>query len=99
MLIPNYLASICSLMLRFPSEIVGVDVDNMSEIEWKASPQEVMKRLILPERDIEMIQALSQTFQKGQPKFWGADFVAGKGEGQIFLLHGTLEDMSEFIIL
>ena len=59
-----------------------------SKIEWKSSAEDIMSRVILPPRDVEIIQALSQPFQKGQPDLWGADFIAGKGESQVFLLHG-----------
>ncbi|KAE9379868.1 hypothetical protein N431DRAFT_458857 [Stipitochalara longipes BDJ] len=84
--------------LLFPRRIGGYairdkawlsfDVEYFSDIEWQSSPEDILNRIILPPRDIEMIQALAQPFKKGQPDFWGADFIAGKGEGQIFLLHG-----------
>ena len=42
-----------------------------------------------------LIKALAQNYNNGTgqsshptPKSWSADFVAGKGEGKIFLLHG-----------
>ncbi|RDW58738.1 hypothetical protein BP6252_13214 [Coleophoma cylindrospora] len=61
---------------------MNFDVECISKIEWQSSAEEIMSRIILPPRDIEIIQALSQPFQSGQPDFWRADFIAGKGEAR-----------------
>lgn len=46
--------------------------------------------LVMPPERKEMIKALVQKFTGSQPtKTWGADFIESKGEGQIFLLHGS----------
>ncbi|KAH6691094.1 P-loop containing nucleoside triphosphate hydrolase protein, partial [Leptodontidium sp. MPI-SDFR-AT-0119] len=47
-----------------------------------------MSHLVLPRRDIDIIRALSRKHDKGELSTWGADFIRGKGEGQVFLLHG-----------
>lgn len=49
--------------------------------------------LVMPEARKEMIRALVQKYTDPTPdkrsKSWGADFIENKGEGQIFLLHGS----------
>ncbi|KAH6630497.1 P-loop containing nucleoside triphosphate hydrolase protein [Chaetomium sp. MPI-SDFR-AT-0129] len=46
--------------------------------------------LVMPPERKEMIKALVQKFTGYRPtKSWGADFIESKGEGQIFLLHGS----------
>ena len=43
-----------------------------------------------PEKNKDTIKALVKTYadSDGQTDLFGADFIRGKGEGQIFLLHG-----------
>lgn len=48
----------------------------------------------MPEARKDMIKALVQKFSESgrgekTSKSWGADFIENKGEGQIFLLHGS----------
>ncbi|PLB36595.1 P-loop containing nucleoside triphosphate hydrolase protein [Aspergillus candidus] len=58
---------------------------------------EVNKRaidsLVMPEARKEMIRALVHKYTEpsgdNRTKLWGADFIESKGEGQIFLLHGS----------
>ncbi|KAI1479212.1 hypothetical protein F4774DRAFT_138082 [Daldinia eschscholtzii] len=49
--------------------------------------------LVMPDERKDMIKALVQKFTgvgyKGSSRSWGADFMENKGEGQIFLLHGS----------
>ncbi|GAQ42498.1 hypothetical protein ANI_1_2222094 [Aspergillus niger] len=49
--------------------------------------------LVMPEARKEMIRALVQKYTDSrideQNRYWGADFIENKGEGQIFLLHGS----------
>jgi hypothetical protein len=47
-----------------------------------------MSKLILGSTDIDILKALSRTHGNTAPVVWSADFIPGKGEGQIFLLHG-----------
>ena len=51
--------------------------------------------LVMEEERRRLIKALAKNYQTGTNpsseaayKPWAADFVAGKGEGKIFLLHG-----------
>jgi len=43
-----------------------------------------------PEKTKEMIKAIVKTYtdSDSQAELMGVDFIRGKGEGQIFLLHG-----------
>ncbi|KAI0883764.1 uncharacterized protein GGS22DRAFT_180406 [Annulohypoxylon maeteangense] len=59
--------------------------------------------LVMPDERKRMIKAIVQKYT--DPRFtpgtsvstWGADFIEKKGEGQIFLLHGGPECISELI--
>ena len=50
--------------------------------------------LVMPTDRKDMIKALIQKFTSSESgkvpsRSWGADFIENKGEGQIFLLHGS----------
>jgi hypothetical protein len=48
--------------------------------------------LVMPDDRKKMIKALVHRFQTGpqdEEKPWSADFIENKGEGKIFLLHGS----------
>jgi hypothetical protein len=66
---------------------VGFDVENIRHFVWPEKHIDPMSTLILGESDKDVIKALARKYSKGKDK-WGADFIKGKGEGQIFLLHG-----------
>jgi len=68
-------------------KIVGFDVENIEPIIWPPREIDPMSTLILDESDKDVVKALARKYSRGQGT-WGADFVEGKGEGQIFLLHG-----------
>ena len=67
--------------------IERLNVENVRKPEFQDS---LIKDLVLDENTKSMIKALSQRYTKlresGEP--YSADFIANKGEGQIFLLHG-----------
>ncbi|KAN0113249.1 hypothetical protein V8E51_006200 [Hyaloscypha variabilis] len=67
---------------------MGFDIDGIEPLTWSPDENNAMSQLILPRRDIEIIKALSSRHMAGNTKQWGADFIPGKGEGQVFLLHG-----------
>lgn len=48
-----------------------------------------MSTLILSNSDKHVIKALARKYTRHQSA-WGADFIKGKGEGLIFLLHGMI---------
>tara|TARA_R110002060_G_scaffold5880_1_gene9006 strand:+ start:1084 stop:1380 length:297 start_codon:yes stop_codon:yes gene_type:complete len=66
---------------------VAFDIDSIQPIEWPSREHDLMNELILADSDKDVIKALTRKYCKGQGK-WAADFIEGKGEGQIFLLHG-----------
>ena len=75
---------------------VAFDIDCIKEYEWQSEPLDAMSHLVLPpERDdISVLKALSRHRDSKRPaKVWAADFVEGKGEGQVFLLHGMKENL------
>ncbi|KAF5605598.1 TOB3 (member of AAA-ATPase family) [Fusarium pseudoanthophilum] len=66
--------------------------------------EESISNLIIAQDDLKTIQALSNR-QNSQTRHWSADFIEGKGSGQIILLHGppgvgktyTVEAISEWL--
>lgn len=60
--------------------------------DHKPDPR-AMDKLVMPSERKEMIKALVQNFSQASPgelnKAWGADFIESKGEGRVFLLHGS----------
>ena len=63
------------------------DVEYVEAIAWLPIEKNPMDALIMEDSDKDVLQALTRKYAKGQ-EAWGADFTEGKGEGQIFLLHG-----------
>ena len=64
------------------------DIEFISVINWSPEGDDPMSKLILGSTDIDILKALSRTHRNQTPNVWSADFIPGKGEGQIFLLHG-----------
>src|SRR4051794_34474368 len=71
-------------------EALDVECCEVPKINTKA-----IDNLVMPEHRLTMIKALvnrytnpDDTTGKGNTP-WTADFIANKGEGQIFLLHGS----------
>ncbi|KAG4292850.1 hypothetical protein FPRO06_12338 [Fusarium proliferatum] len=55
---------------------------------WKSVPSdESISNLIIAQDELKTIQALSNR-QNSEIRHWTADFIEGKGSGQIILLHG-----------
>ncbi|KAH8429323.1 uncharacterized protein LDX57_006990 [Aspergillus melleus] len=58
------------------------------EVEcFREIQREELQKPILPQGDIEVIEALAYR-QENMQKAWRPDFIQDKGEGQIILLHG-----------
>jgi hypothetical protein len=68
---------------------VDFDVEYVEPIKWPPIEKNPMDPLIMEDSDKDVLRALTRKYAKGQGT-WGADFTEGKGEGQIFLLHGRL---------
>jgi len=67
---------------------VYFDIECINDINWSPEGDDPMSKLILGSTDIDILKALSRTHGNKAPNVWSADFIPGKGEGQIFLLHG-----------
>ena len=53
--------------------------------------EDAIDQLVMrPETNKDTIKAIAKTYvdNSGRTELFGADFIHGKGEGQIFLLHG-----------
>jgi DNA polymerase III delta prime subunit len=61
-----------------------LDINYMEELK----KSEAHKNLQIPEDRLEMIKALTEKAGGVGNDSWSADTIEGKGEGQIFLLHG-----------
>jgi hypothetical protein len=68
---------------------VDFDVEYVEPIKWPPIEKNPMDSLIMEDSDKDVLQALTRKYAQGQ-EAWGADFTEGKGEGQIFLLHGRM---------
>jgi Cdc6-like AAA superfamily ATPase len=58
-----------------------------------------MDNLILPDEDLKLIAALSRKHLSAQTSYQFADFIGGKGEGLILLLHGVISTLYPLGIL
>ena len=69
------------------ADLEFINIENLREPEFQVN---LIKDLVLEDEAKAMVQALSHryTVEKSTEEAWSADFVANKGEGQIFLLHG-----------
>ncbi|ROW03607.1 hypothetical protein VPNG_07168 [Cytospora leucostoma] len=90
------------LCLLCPKEVVGFDLTSR---QWELLDAELcadanfnktaIENLVMPEDRIFLIKSLVHRFTSSDaingkvPKAWTADFIQHKGEGQIFLLHGS----------
>lgn len=79
-------------MLSADSTLEKLDIAYFSEPKFNTS---IIDTLVMKESLKSMIKALtiSYTQSSSSPEHfkgpWAADFVAGKGEGLLFLLHGS----------
>ena len=74
------------------------DIEAVKEVEWPCQAAEAMNHLVMPpeREDIEILKALSRhKDSQRSASAWAADFIQGKGEGQIFLLHGKYPILSD----
>ena len=61
------------------------------ELESFPGPEEDDKPweyLVIDEKDRQLVQSLGPTPSAAPVKEWTTDFIAGKGQGQVVLLHG-----------
>ncbi|KAK2808761.1 hypothetical protein FQN50_004433 [Emmonsiellopsis sp. PD_5] len=82
------------------------DLLDVSGLSNPKLAEDAIDRLVMrPEENKETIKAIAKTYADGgQAELFSADFIHGKGEGQIFLLHGppgtgktlTAESVAEY---
>jgi SpoVK/Ycf46/Vps4 family AAA+-type ATPase len=68
-----------------------LDILDVSGLDEPKIAVDAIDQLVMrPESNKEMIKAIVKTYadSDGQAELFSADFIRGKGEGQIFLLHG-----------
>jgi hypothetical protein len=67
---------------------VSFHIDQVHDLRVEEAP---FDNLILPEDIKQTIQSVAWSYKQpgAEVKAWSADFIKEKGEGQIFLLHGT----------
>jgi SpoVK/Ycf46/Vps4 family AAA+-type ATPase len=67
---------------------VSFHIDRVHDLRVEEAP---FDNLILPEDIKQTIQSVAWSYKQPEVelKAWSADFIKEKGEGQIFLLHGT----------
>ncbi|KAF1958093.1 P-loop containing nucleoside triphosphate hydrolase protein [Byssothecium circinans] len=79
-----------------------VDVDGL---ESPAMAEMAIDKLVMDQQSKDMIKAIAKTYTESNPTGrFSADFISGKGEGQILLLHGppgtgktlTAESVAEY---
>jgi hypothetical protein len=71
--------------------LIVVDILDISGLSNPRLAQNALDQLVLrPDRIKHTIKAIVQTYSdsQNQSELFSADFIHGKGEGQIFLLHG-----------
>lgn len=68
---------------------MGFDVEYITEMKWPQRESDHIGSLIMNESDKDVIKALTRKYAKRE-QTWGADYMEGKGSGQIFLLHGKV---------
>ncbi|KAH7469538.1 hypothetical protein FOMA001_g14298 [Fusarium oxysporum f. sp. matthiolae] len=77
---------------------------SLDYVEESVPSDESISNLIIAQDELKTIQALSNR-QNSETRHWSADFIEGKGSGQIILLHGppgvgktyTVEAISEWL--
>lgn len=70
---------------------IPVDLLDLYDVEYPDIVEDAIDKLVMrPETNKDTIKAIAKTYTEGsgQYKAFAADFIQGKGEGQIILLHG-----------
>jgi hypothetical protein len=64
--------------------VVTIQADNVIEL---TESNDSISNLVIDEAGLKVIRAMA-TRQNSKRDIWAADFIEGKGKGQIILLHG-----------
>lgn len=74
---------------KLVAEVDDLDVLEVSGLTDPRIDKDIIDTLVLkPESNKQMIKAVCEIFGGTYPQAFSPDFVRGKGEGQILLLHG-----------
>jgi SpoVK/Ycf46/Vps4 family AAA+-type ATPase len=65
----------------------NTDLLDVAKLEWPSMADTAIDRLVMPSGNKELIKAIARTYTD-KSQLFKADFIYGKGEGQIILLHG-----------
>ena len=65
----------------------NIDLLDVAKLEWPSMADTAIDRLVMPPGNKELIKAIARTYTD-KSQLFKADFIYGKGEGQIILLHG-----------
>ncbi|KAG9200065.1 hypothetical protein G6514_007662 [Epicoccum nigrum] len=92
-----------SHMFAFILNDRAYDLLDVAKLEWPSMADTAIDRLVMPSGNKELIKAIARTYTD-KSQLFKADFIYGKGEGQIILLHGppgtgktlTAESVAEF---
>lgn len=66
-----------------------LDLLDVEGLEQASVAEDAISSLVMEDNNKEMIKAIARTYtDSDQSSRFSADFIHGKGEGQIILLHG-----------
>lgn len=68
--------------------ILATDIVEVEGIKEPILVEDAIERLVMDETNKSIIKAIAKTYTKKGGSKYSADFIQGKGEGQILLLHG-----------
>jgi len=57
-------------------------------IEISSKEKDALDSLQIEKKSLDILTRLTYKYNEKEEKLWSADFIQGKGEGQVFLLHG-----------
>lgn len=77
--------NLCTLALLTVKVVIS-----MEYVEEITSSSDSIDNIVIGEHELSTIRALSNR-QSREDEQWSADFIEGKGSGQIILLHGTVQ--------
>jgi DNA polymerase III delta prime subunit len=65
----------------------NIDLLDVTKLEWPRMDETAIDQLVMPLGTKDLIKAIARTYTD-KSQLFKADFIYGKGEGQIILLHG-----------
>jgi ATPase family associated with various cellular activities (AAA) len=65
---------------------LAFDVISFLEFDYSDRP---WKSLIIDEKDLDLVRSIAGRYKGSNIQPWTADFIPGKGQGQVVLLHGS----------